>query len=146
MDAPDRPTRVAGLESRLAALVTTHAADHQVDDRLRRALDHDSATDAYSRGYFDTALAHELRHFRRDDHDQGATAQKGIGITAGSKSVRTAIGHVRVSTDMQATEGVSLEAMRRAAWAAAARDSSGRSVGREVAATGDHRCAEQTAT
>ena len=74
MDAPDLSTRVADLESRLAALVTTHTADRQVIDKLRRALDHDSATDAYSRGYFDTALAHELRHFRRDDHDRLAVS------------------------------------------------------------------------
>ena len=70
MEAPDLSTRVADLESRLAALVTTHTADRQIIDKLRRALDYDSATDAYSRSYFETALAHELRHFRRDDHDR----------------------------------------------------------------------------
>lgn len=70
MDAPDLSTRVADLESRLASLVTTHDADRQIIDKLRRALDRDSATDAYSRGYFETALAHELRHFRRDEHDR----------------------------------------------------------------------------
>ena len=40
---------------------------------------------------------------------QVATARNGILAGDRSESVRTAIGYVRVSTDMQASEGVSLE-------------------------------------
>ena len=43
---------------------------------------------------------------------QGATARKEIGSTDRGEMVRTAIGYVRVSTDMQASEGVSLEAQQ----------------------------------
>ena len=42
----------------------------------------------------------------------GATARKEIGSTDRGEMVRTAIGYVRVSTDMQASEGVSLEAQQ----------------------------------
>ena len=43
---------------------------------------------------------------------QGATARNGILAGDRCESVRTAIGYVRVSTDMQASEGVSLEAQQ----------------------------------
>ncbi|HNN92082.1 MAG TPA: recombinase family protein [Pseudomonadota bacterium] len=43
---------------------------------------------------------------------QGATARNEKGATDRSDLVRTAIGYVRVSTDMQASEGVSLEAQQ----------------------------------
>ena len=43
---------------------------------------------------------------------QGATARKEIGTVDRGEMVRTAIGYVRVSTDMQASEGVSLEAQQ----------------------------------
>lgn len=43
---------------------------------------------------------------------QGATARNGILAGDRGESVRTAIGYVRVSTDMQASEGVSLEAQQ----------------------------------
>ena len=43
---------------------------------------------------------------------QGSTARNRILAGDRSESVRTAIGYVRVSTDMQASEGVSLEAQQ----------------------------------
>ena len=43
-----------------------------------------------------------------------ATARKEIGIGDRGESVRTAVGYIRVSTDMQASEGISLEAQHAA--------------------------------
>lgn len=95
MDAPDLSARVTQLESQLATLVTTHAADRQIIDKLRRALDHDSATDAFSRSYFEMALAQELRHFRRDEHDRlGVPLTLAIVDVDHLKQINDSAGHL----------------------------------------------------
>jgi DNA invertase Pin-like site-specific DNA recombinase len=48
------------------------------------------------------------------NRQRGATARKEIGIADRGEPVRTAVGYIRVSTDMQASEGISLEAQQAA--------------------------------
>ena len=47
---------------------------------------------------------------------RAATARKEIGIGDRGEPVRTAVGYIRVSTDMQASEGISPEAQHAAIW------------------------------
>lgn len=73
MHVPDLSARIAQLEAQLAELFHARASERQTLDTLRQALDYDAATGAFSRRYFETQLANELRRIRRDGYDRPAS-------------------------------------------------------------------------
>ncbi len=123
MTVPELSARVTQLETRLAELATERTTDRKMLEKLRKALDLDGATGAFSRIYFETQLGSELRRWRRDHHDRLAVPlsiglvdldhlkriNDGNGHLAGDRALKEIVTicrlHLRRDTDVVARYG-----------------------------------------